>query len=143
MNLVFDLGGVVVRWDPDAIIAGVFQDEATRARVREGVFSHPDWLELDRGEQVIGVLVGASVIRDNLGLTLLCLGGSFLVAATFGRLGTTLAATSGGSIATLLRGLASDPWFSTRAALGLALMAAAAVVTLGAERRAWQRLMTA
>lgn len=49
MNLVFDLGGVVVRWDPDAIIAGVFKDRATRERVREGVFAHPDWLELDRG----------------------------------------------------------------------------------------------
>jgi putative hydrolase of the HAD superfamily len=49
LNLVFDLGGVVVRWDPDAIIAGVFSDSATRAKVREGVFSHPDWLELDRG----------------------------------------------------------------------------------------------
>ena len=49
MNLVFDLGGVVVRWDPDAIIAGVFKDEGTRARVREGVFGHADWLELDRG----------------------------------------------------------------------------------------------
>ena len=27
MNLIFDLGGVVVRWDPAAIIAGVFHDE--------------------------------------------------------------------------------------------------------------------
>ena len=49
MNLIFDLGGVVVRWAPEAIIAGVFQDENTRATVREGVFSHADWLELDRG----------------------------------------------------------------------------------------------
>ena len=49
MNLIFDLGGVVVRWDPDAIIAGVFQDKEARERVRQGVFSHPDWLELDRG----------------------------------------------------------------------------------------------
>ena len=49
MNLVFDLGGVVVRWDPDAIIAGVFSDEDVKARIREGVFGHPDWLELDRG----------------------------------------------------------------------------------------------
>lgn len=49
MNLVFDLGGVVVRWDPDAIIAGVFDDEGLRARVRDAVFSHADWLELDRG----------------------------------------------------------------------------------------------
>ena len=49
MNLVFDLGGVVVRWDPEAIIAGVFKEEDIKARVRDGVFGHPDWLELDRG----------------------------------------------------------------------------------------------
>lgn len=49
MNLIFDLGGVLVHWDPDAIIAGVFQDEEVRRKVREGVFAHPDWLELDRG----------------------------------------------------------------------------------------------
>jgi putative hydrolase of the HAD superfamily len=49
LNLVFDLGGVVVRWDPEAIIAGVFKDEDVKARVRDGVFGHADWLELDRG----------------------------------------------------------------------------------------------
>ena len=49
MNLVFDLGGVVVRWDPDAIINGVFSDRETREAVRTGIFAHPDWLELDRG----------------------------------------------------------------------------------------------
>jgi putative hydrolase of the HAD superfamily len=49
MNLIFDLGGVVVRWDPAAIIAGVFQDQQLRAKVREGIFEHADWLELDRG----------------------------------------------------------------------------------------------
>jgi putative hydrolase of the HAD superfamily len=49
MNLIFDLGGVVVRWEPEAIIAGVFQDPALRARARAGVFEHADWLELDRG----------------------------------------------------------------------------------------------
>ena len=49
MNLVFDLGGVVVRWDPDAIIADVFSDPAIRARVKAEVFGHADWLELDRG----------------------------------------------------------------------------------------------
>jgi putative hydrolase of the HAD superfamily len=49
LNLIFDLGGVVVRWDPDAIIAGVFEDEGVKAKVRDAVFAHPDWLELDRG----------------------------------------------------------------------------------------------
>jgi putative hydrolase of the HAD superfamily len=49
VNLIFDLGGVVVRWDPEAIIAGVFQDKKVREKVREDVFAHPDWLEVDRG----------------------------------------------------------------------------------------------
>jgi putative hydrolase of the HAD superfamily len=57
LNLVFDLGGVVLRWDPDAIIAGVLSDSSARSSVKADVFSHPDWLELDRGtldpEQVI------------------------------------------------------------------------------------------
>src|SRR5688572_16803270 len=49
MNLIFDLGGVVVRWDPAAIIASVFEDTDVQNRIRDGVFAHPDWLELDRG----------------------------------------------------------------------------------------------
>lgn len=49
MNLVFDLGGVVVRWDPDAIIAGVFSDPQLQRKVKTALFEHPDWLELDRG----------------------------------------------------------------------------------------------
>jgi putative hydrolase of the HAD superfamily len=49
MNVIFDLGGVVVRWDPDAIIAGVFSQEDARKRVGQAVFAHPDWIELDRG----------------------------------------------------------------------------------------------
>jgi putative hydrolase of the HAD superfamily len=39
----------VVRWEPEAIIAGVFDDPADRAVVRKEIFGHPDWLELDRG----------------------------------------------------------------------------------------------
>jgi putative hydrolase of the HAD superfamily len=49
LNLVFDLGGVVVRWDPEAIIAGVFEDQELRGKVKKGVFEDADWLELDRG----------------------------------------------------------------------------------------------
>lgn len=49
MNVVFDLGGVVVRWEPDAIIAKLFADPAVRTVVRRDVVGHPDWVELDRG----------------------------------------------------------------------------------------------
>lgn len=49
MNIVFDLGGVVLTWKPEKIIADVFADPETRRRARAGIFEHPDWLELDRG----------------------------------------------------------------------------------------------
>jgi putative hydrolase of the HAD superfamily len=49
LNIVFDLGGVVVKWEPDIIIAKAFADSAVRARVRAQFIGHADWLELDRG----------------------------------------------------------------------------------------------
>jgi putative hydrolase of the HAD superfamily len=47
--IVFDLGGVVVDWQPERLIGSVAEDEATRARVRRDIFAHDDWLDLDRG----------------------------------------------------------------------------------------------
>ena len=49
MNVVFDLGGVVFRWDPDAIARRVFTDQETRDRVKAEIFGHEDWVALDRG----------------------------------------------------------------------------------------------
>jgi putative hydrolase of the HAD superfamily len=49
LNIVFDLGGVVVSWEPDAIIAEVFADPAVRTIVRAQVVGHADWVALDRG----------------------------------------------------------------------------------------------
>jgi putative hydrolase of the HAD superfamily len=48
-NIIFDLGGVVFGWNPDAIIQAVFQDPEIQALVRREVFEHPDWVETDRG----------------------------------------------------------------------------------------------
>jgi putative hydrolase of the HAD superfamily len=47
--VVFDLGCVVVDWQPEQLIATVAHDAATRARVRGGIFEHADWHALDRG----------------------------------------------------------------------------------------------
>ena len=47
--MIFDFGGVLVRWKPQEIIDHFYQDADLRARLREEVFQHPDWLEMDRG----------------------------------------------------------------------------------------------
>ena len=49
MNVVFDLGGVVVRWQPEQLIAENFDDPELRLRVRREIIGHSDWLDLDRG----------------------------------------------------------------------------------------------
>jgi putative hydrolase of the HAD superfamily len=49
MNIVFDLGGVVFRWQPETIIRHFFHDSKEQDRVRSEIFSHVDWIELDRG----------------------------------------------------------------------------------------------
>lgn len=48
-NVVFDFGGVLLRWKPQEILDRLYEDEEMRARVKRAVFEHPDWLELDRG----------------------------------------------------------------------------------------------
>lgn len=48
-NIIFDLGGVVFDWNPEAIIEAVFEDPELQAIIRREVFEHPDWSETDRG----------------------------------------------------------------------------------------------
>ena len=49
MNVVFDLGGVIVTWKPEAIVATEFADPVVQAKVLAEIFGHADWIALDRG----------------------------------------------------------------------------------------------
>jgi putative hydrolase of the HAD superfamily len=49
VNIVFDLGGVVVTYDRTALMAELYADPATHAAVHTGIEEHLDWLEMDRG----------------------------------------------------------------------------------------------
>ena len=49
LSVIFDLGGVVLRWNPDDIIRDFCADEAMRSVLKREVFKHPDWLAMDRG----------------------------------------------------------------------------------------------
>ena len=48
-NVIFDLGGVVLDWDPDAILEDYYTDPKERAAMKAALFKHPDWLQMDRG----------------------------------------------------------------------------------------------
>jgi putative hydrolase of the HAD superfamily len=66
MNVVFDLGGVVLTWDPAAIIASVLDDEHERAAVGAGLFSDADWADLDRGMLSPGDAIGRAAVRTGI-----------------------------------------------------------------------------
>jgi putative hydrolase of the HAD superfamily len=49
-NVIFDFGGVLVRWRPQEIVESFYpEDERLQRLVRERVFQHPDWIDWDRG----------------------------------------------------------------------------------------------
>jgi putative hydrolase of the HAD superfamily len=56
-NVVFDMGGVLLAWDPPAFIAKVVPDPAQQARVRREIFEHPEWQEFDRGSITVNQAV--------------------------------------------------------------------------------------
>ncbi|HVY65335.1 MAG TPA: HAD family phosphatase [Gammaproteobacteria bacterium] len=48
-NIIFDFGGVLVNWRPEAIISSFYADPASRDAIRTHAFQHDDWIEMDRG----------------------------------------------------------------------------------------------
>jgi len=48
-NVVFDVGGVLLQWNPSAVVAQLYPDPAVQAVLRSQIFEHADWHEFDRG----------------------------------------------------------------------------------------------
>ena len=57
-NIIFDFGGVLVRWRPQEIIDSFYAEPELRQALRTHAFEHDDWLDMDRG-----TLDEASVVR--------------------------------------------------------------------------------
>ena len=66
MNIVFDLGGVVVNWQPDALVGSVFDDPDTRDLVKNEVIEHADWVDLDRGSLALDEAIDRGAARTGL-----------------------------------------------------------------------------
>jgi len=48
-NVIFDIGGVVLEWNPDEILKSYYADPDARAVMKSALFQHPEWILLDRG----------------------------------------------------------------------------------------------
>ena len=66
MNIVFDLGGVVFNWQPDAIIRSIFEDTDIQDLIRKEIFEHTDWVELDRGTIELEQAIDRGATRTGL-----------------------------------------------------------------------------
>lgn len=49
MIALWDLGNVVVDWNPEKILQDIGYDENQTLFIREQLFDHQDWLDIDRG----------------------------------------------------------------------------------------------
>ena len=49
-NVVFDLGRVMVEWEPWSVVEAFTPDPHERERIWTAIFAHPVWLDLDRGD---------------------------------------------------------------------------------------------
>jgi putative hydrolase of the HAD superfamily len=73
-NVVFDLGGVLVDWRPQALIDAFYDEAELRAALRREAFQHPDWVEFDRGtldEATVAARIAARLGRPPAELALL------------------------------------------------------------------------
>jgi len=66
LNIVFDLGGVVFNWQPDALVRRVFPDKRTQRLVKAKILGHDDWIELDRGTLELKDAVARGAARTGL-----------------------------------------------------------------------------
>lgn len=48
-NIIFDVGKVLVSFDTEGHLKNLGYDEITRQKIREAMFNHPLWNEIDRG----------------------------------------------------------------------------------------------
>ena len=66
MNVVFDLGGVVFNWQPQALIDRIIRDSDSRGIVKSRIFEHPDWVALDRGTLPLEQAIERGAARTGL-----------------------------------------------------------------------------
>lgn len=61
MNFIFDLGNVLVDWNPDRFIAGYEISDREKQHIETELFGHADWLAMDKGtKNLVDVIADVS-----------------------------------------------------------------------------------
>lgn len=62
-DIIFDLGGVVVNFDPKSYLTSQFDDESTRNQLFKATFASPEWQLFDRGDYSFSQLTDLFIAR--------------------------------------------------------------------------------
>ena len=65
-NLVLDIGNVICRWDPQRLVAGVFDSEADQQQAISDVIDQKDWADLDQGTITQEEVIARAQARSSL-----------------------------------------------------------------------------
>jgi len=65
-NVVFDLGAVLLEWDPEAIAKRFTSDCVQQNLLMKEIFQHPDWMKMDRGQLSEVDAIGRAAERTDL-----------------------------------------------------------------------------
>ncbi len=66
MNVVFDFGNVIFRWDPERVVARVFDRAPECEQILTQFIGHDDWQELDRGTLAPVDAINRAALRTGL-----------------------------------------------------------------------------
>jgi putative hydrolase of the HAD superfamily len=66
MNIIFDLGGVVVTWKPERLVQSFTDDLKTQDLILSKLVRHADWIELDRGSLSLSEAIRRCAERTGL-----------------------------------------------------------------------------
>ncbi len=65
-NIIFDLGAVMVEWNPPVIVANYTADKDLQRLLMAELYEHSDWLDLDRGTLSEQQLIANVALRTGL-----------------------------------------------------------------------------
>lgn len=71
MNLIFDLGNVLVEWNPQKFIAEFNITDAQKLLITQHLFEHDDWLMLDKGTKTENQVIVDVVKRTGMSAELI------------------------------------------------------------------------
>lgn len=66
MNVVFDVGNVLLAWRAGELLGEFLASPAEREAARRGLLEHPDWIELDRGTLPYDQAIARAAARTGL-----------------------------------------------------------------------------